>query len=173
LCSLAAILLLLCVSPAFPHDGGFGHSRRALFIAPAPDGFVLEYRIQQNREDALVELTLMDRDRDGKVSPEERDAYFQERARQLAAGLELQAPDGEAVAIRLVRYDLQQALTQTFTFALKTPARTLLLHDRNFPHKPGVVQIRQGAGVTVELARPVDLTHAERMFLRVQRSPQE
>jgi hypothetical protein len=141
-----------------------------VFLAPRADGLLLEYRILQNREDALVEMALMDQDHDGKITPEERDRYFQERARQLIAGLRLETPGGEAVDLTFLRYDLQQALAQTFTFALKTTAREVLLEDRNFPHKPGVVQIRQAEGVTVEIARPVDLTHAERIALRIKRA---
>ena len=53
---------------------------------------MLEYRILQNRDDALVEMTLMDQDHDGKITPEERDRYFQRRARQLAAGLDCGHP---------------------------------------------------------------------------------
>ncbi len=86
---VALIALLLVPLPAGAHDGGFGHSRRVLFFAPSADGLVLEYRILQNRDDALVEMTLMDQDHDGKITPEERDRYFQRRARQLAAGLDL------------------------------------------------------------------------------------
>jgi len=165
-----ALTLFLIAVPASAHDGGFGHSRRVLYLAPSADGLVLEYRILQNRDDALVEMTVMDQDRDGKITPQERDRYFQQRARQLSAGLQIHAPGGEAVELGFVRYELQQALSQTFTFALKTPAREIVLEDHNFPHKPGVVQIRQAQGLTVELTRPVDLTHAERVALRIRRS---
>jgi hypothetical protein len=164
------MVLLLAPCPVCAHDGGFGHSRRVIFLAPSADGLILEYRLVQNRDDALVEMVLMDQDHDGKITAEERDRYFQQRAHQLASGLHLQTPGGEEAKLTFVRYELQQALTQTFTFALKTSAREIVLEDRNFPHKPGVVQIRQAEGVTVELARPVDLTHAERFALRIKRT---
>jgi len=165
---LLALQALLAV-PVHAHDGGFGHSRRTLFLALRDGNLVLEYRLLLNRDEALLEMTRIDRNRDGRVSAEERDRYFQDRGRQLALGLRCQTPAGEAVPLTFVRYELGQALTQTYTFTLPAGPE-VLLDDRNFPHKPGVIQIRNGDGVGVELARPVDLTHAERVQLRVRRT---
>jgi hypothetical protein len=159
--------------PVFAHDGGFGHSRRTIFLAASPDRVVLEYRIMQNRDDALLEMTLMDRDRDGQVSQDEKDRYFQDRARQLAENLHCRTPDGEAITLQFIRYELQHSLVQVFHFTLATSAKEVLLDDRNFPHKPGLVQVLPGNGVTVELAKPVDLSHAERVHLRIKRIPAE
>jgi len=169
--------LLLIVLPALlagaghAHDGGFGHSRRTLFFALRDGKLVLEYRLLLNRDEALVETTLIDQDRDGRVSPEEKDRYFQDRGRRLATGLHCRTPAGEPLPLTFVRYDLGQALAQTYTFTLPAGPE-LLLDDRNFPHKPGVVQVRNGDGLGVELARPVDLTHAECVQLRIRRTNQ-
>jgi hypothetical protein len=170
---LLAVFAVLALSTALPgHDGGFGHSRRTIFLAARPDELVLEYRIVQNRDDALLEMTLMDRDGDGQVSQEEKDRYFQDRARLLAESLHCRTPGGQAIALKFIGYELQQALVQVFHFRLTTSEKDVLLDDRNFSHKPGLVQVRHGSGLTVELARPVDLSHAERINLRIKRTPQ-
>jgi hypothetical protein len=164
-----SVVLLLCTTAA-AHDGGFGHSRRELFFAaPSPDELILEYRLQHNRDDALVEMTLMDADRDGQVSAAERNRFLTERASQLAKGLTVKTAAGDPVPLKLGRVDLDHTLTQTFRFSLVTAAKELLLDDRNFPHKPGLIHVRQAEGLTVELARPVDLSHAERVTLRIKR----
>jgi hypothetical protein len=172
-----AVLVLLVLAVAGPaHDGGFGHSRRTIYVAPGPGGLTLEYRILHNRDDALLEMTRMDADGDGKVSAEEKERYFGERGRQLAEKFLCRTAGGEALQLRFVRYELGQALTQVYHFALATSEKEVLLDDRNFPHKPGLVQVRHAPGLAVELARPVDLTHAERVNLRVKRvmpQPQE
>jgi len=166
---LACLLTLACGVLASAHDGGFGHSRRAIFVAEEGEELVLEYRIIQNREDALVELTRIDTNRDGRIDAEEKERYFSARGRQLAAGLEVRAAGGEAVPLRLEHWSLDHSLVQVYRYTLKTPARELLLEDRNFPHKPGLVQIHSGKGLTVQLARPVDLNHAERVPLKIVR----
>ena len=164
----AAALLIALSAPA--HDGGFGHSRRAIFLSAEDKGLKLEYRIVQNRDEALVELALMDGDRDGQVSAEEKDRYFNARGRQLAASLHARTPDGEAIAVKFIGYELHHSLVQSYRFSLETSAHEILLDDRAFPHKPGRVQVRHGAGLKIEQAKPANLAHAERVSLRITRA---
>src|SRR5262249_6426047 len=145
------------------------HSRRTLYVTTEGDLLVLEYRIQHNRDDALVEMTLMDADGDGTVSTDERDRYLKERAKQLADNLPVKTAAGDAVALQFVKARLDQGLTQTYRFTLDTKAAEVLLEDRNFGHKPGVIQVTNGDGVTVTLTKPTDLTHADRVSLRIRR----
>src|SRR6187549_3808876 len=90
-------LVLLAVATASAHDGGFGHSRRTLYVAASPEGWAIEYRIALNRDEALVEMTHMDRDGDGQVSAEERDRYLAGRAKEVAERLRASDADGAAV----------------------------------------------------------------------------
>jgi hypothetical protein len=167
---LGAVLVLLGSAALGPaHDGGFGHSRRTLYLTTEGDTLVLEYRIQLNRDDALTEMTLMDADGDGTVSPEEKDRYLNDRAKKLAENLEVKTAAGDAVPLKFDRVRLDQGLTQTYRYTLTTSAAEVLLEDRNFGHKPGLVLVRNGDGVTVELAKQTDLTHADRVKLRVRR----
>jgi len=168
---LVTVLWLLAAALASAHDGGFGHSRRTLYLTATPQGFVLEYRLQHNRDDALVEMVRMDADRDGRLSEEEKQRFLKERATQLAANLLAKTPEGTAVALTFEQGRFDQALTQTYRWQLTTTAVELLLDDRNFGHKPGLVLVRHGESVTVTLAQATDLTHAERVSLRVRRSP--
>jgi hypothetical protein len=163
--------LLAAGSLAAAHDGGFGHSRRTIYLAVEGDHLVLEYRLQHNREDALVEMTLMDADGDGTISAEERDRFLKERARQLAENLLIKTAAGGAIVPKFDRARLDQGLTQTYRYTLPTTAGEVLLEDRNFGHKPGLVQVRTGDGLTVKLAKEIDLTHAERVNLRIERVP--
>src|SRR5690349_4525989 len=108
-------------------------------------------------------MTRMDVDRDGQVSAEERDRYLAARARQVADRLQARDTDGAAVALKPVRCELGPSLTQVYHFTAATAAREVVFDDRNFPHKPGLVQIRTGPGVEAELDKRADLNHAERV----------
>ena len=165
----ALLALALIFTAASAHDGGFGHSRRTIFADATADGFVLEYRIIQNRDEALTELTLIDSNKDGQISAEEKTHYFTARGQQLAKLLDVRTAKGEPVALKFLGYELHQALVQSYRFELPTVAREIQFEDRVFPHKPGLVQVRHGAGVKLEQARPANLAHAERVSLRITR----
>jgi hypothetical protein len=115
-------------------------------------------------------MTLMDADGDGIVSAEEKERFLKVRAKQLAENLQVKTAAGDAVTLKLERVSLDQALTQTFRFTLDTAATEVLLEDRNFSHKPGLVYVRNSDGVTATLAKATDLTHADRVSLRIRRS---
>ena len=162
-------VLLLCGSAA-AHDTGFGHSRRALYVTTAPDGFALEYRVKQNPEEALVQMTLIDANGDGEISGEEKDRYFTKEASTIAERLKCTSAKGASVHVEPVNYQLDQALTQLFRFRIATDETVLLLTDEVFPQKPGVVRVVTGAGVKAEIDGKVDLTHAERVTIRLSRT---
>jgi hypothetical protein len=165
----ALLVFAVCLGGVSAHDGGFGHSRRTIFADAAADGFILEYRIIQNRDEALTELTIMDTDRDGKISAEEKENYFSTRGRQIAKLLDVRTMKGQPVALKFVDHELHQALVQSYRFKIESSANEILLDDRVFPHKPGLVQVRHGSGVKLEQARPTNLAHAERVSLRITR----
>jgi hypothetical protein len=166
---LIGVLLALATTVS-AHDGGFGHSRRTLFVQATPDGWAVEYRIAANRDEALVELIHMDTNADGQVSADERDRWFLARAQQIAQQMQVHTEAGAAVPLKFVRCELGSSLTQTYHFLLTSDAPALLIDDRNFSHKPGLVQVRTGPGVATELAKPVDLTHAERVSVRIKKT---
>lgn len=169
---LAGMLLpFVAVSAAEAHDTGFGHSRRAILVGRDAEGWILEYRTVLAPEEALLEMTQMDRDGDGRISPQERDVYFDGRGAEIGRGLRIRTPDGAPQAVELRGWALQHNFAQVYRFALSSRAEELLLEDHNFPHKPGMVRVRPGKGVKIELARPVDLFHAERITLRIVREP--
>src|SRR5262245_38340773 len=116
-----AVLALLCASST-AHDGGFGHSRRSIFVDAGAGELTIEYRVFQNRDEALIELTRMDRDGDGQVSATERDVYFTARGRRLAEGLQVRTADGAALPVRFVRQELHQTLVQCYHLVVATDA---------------------------------------------------
>jgi hypothetical protein len=166
---LAVILSLLSVSFAQAHDTGFGHSRRTLLVTTSAGELTLEYRIMPSAEEALIEATQVDADGDGKITPAERDAHFAEVARRLVAGLHLQTGAGEKLEAQFVRYSLQNSLAQTFRFRIATDSDVILLEDRNFAHKPGQVRILTGQGVQAAEAADADLSHVDRLSIKIQR----
>ena len=86
--------------------------------------------------------------------------------------LQLLKPSGRSPA----GYRLENSLAQVFLFQVQSRAAELQLVDRNFPHKPGQVRIIPGPGIKVELLESVDLSHAERVPLKITRignSPQK
>jgi hypothetical protein len=151
------------------HDGGFGHSRRAIFIAAEPKLLIIEYRITMNRDEALLELAQIDRNHDGKIAAEEKNDYFTTRGRALADKLHLRTADNKRVPLRFLSYDLKHPLCQVYRFTAETDATETLLDDQNFPYKPGQIRIVASDGVKVELETPADLNHAERVNLKIHR----
>ncbi len=168
---MAALLVSFVAATALAHDTGFGHSRRTIFIAPSDSGFVLEYRIQLSADEAMIELTHMDRDRDGRVSADERDAFLTARGEALAADIEIEREDGDSVDLRRINFRLGPTLTQTFVYRLATDAVELTVTDRNFAHKPGLVRLIVGKGGRLERLDEADLSHASKIRVRVTRAP--
>jgi len=162
-------LLLLTAAQARGHDSGFGHSRRTLIFSAKPEEILLEYRIVLSADEALVEMTRMDRDRDGTISGAEKERYFAERAKELAHGWEVTTPEGERLQPVFARVELGHSLTQSYRFTVSTAERTIFFVDTNFSHKPGQVSILSGPGVQAEPQAAATLAHAERISVVVTR----
>jgi hypothetical protein len=164
---LGAMLLVALASITRAHDGGFGHSRRTIHVRGLQPGLSIEYRIVLNRDEALAEMALMDVNKDGQVRATEREKYFVARGKEIASRLLARTTDGKPILVKYTGYSLDQALAQTYQFSLATEEFEVLLEDRVFPHKPGLVQVRSGGGVKIEQEKPVNLAHAERVTLRI------
>lgn len=169
---LIAVLLLIAVArTAIAHDTGFGHSKRTLLVAATPEAFLLEYRLTAGADEVLIEMTLMDTDADGQISPEEADRHFTALAQKLAANLKCRTPAGKPLVVEPLSHGLGASLTQTFRFRVSSTSREIFLTDLNFPHKPGQIRIIRTPGVQVDLTESIDLTHAERLPLSIRRDP--
>jgi hypothetical protein len=164
------LLALAASAPARAHDTGFGHSRRTILFSARPEEILLEYRIILSPDEALVEMTRMDRNRDGRVSADEKDRYFAERARELVRGWELSTAEGERLEPVLAHVELGHSLTQTYRFTVSTAERTMFFVDTNFAHKPGQVSILSGPGLKAVPQAAMNLTHAERISVVVTRT---
>jgi hypothetical protein len=140
------LLVLAAASPARAHDTGFGHSRRTILFSARPEA------------------------RDGRVSADEKDRYFAERARELARGWELSTAEGGRLEPVLARVELGHSLTQSYRFTVSTRERTMVFVDTNFSHKPGQVSILSGPGLKAVPQAAMNLAHAERISVVVTRT---
>ncbi len=165
-----AVLSLLTEPLAEAHDTGFGHSRRTLRVSSTATELTLEYRMALSADEALIEATQIDADGDGRITSAEQDAHFMGVAGRLMAGFDLRTADGRALQPTLVRYGLQNSLTQTFCFRIETDSDVIFLEDRNFAHKPGQVRILTGQGVNVATNAEPDLSHVDRLSFKVMRT---
>lgn len=167
-----AVLLSFTINAAtlFAHDGGFGHSRRLIYASTTPEGLILEYRLKQGLEEALVELVHVDADRDGKISETEREKFFNQRGQALLANLEFRdASSGKPLRTEFAGFELQHSLVQVYRLRVNSAARSVLLVDRNFPHKPGQVAIEVDAGLKAELPEEIDFSHADQVRVTLER----
>jgi hypothetical protein len=122
----------------------------------------MEYRLKQGLEEGLVELTQIDANHDGTMSPMERDHFFQQRGQDLLARLSFRdATSGQPLVAEFIGFELQHSLVQIYRIRVRGAGAGLLLEDRNFPHKPGQVGIEVDHGLTAELPEEIDLTHAD------------
>ena len=112
----------------------------------------------------------MDQDGDGRVSPQEKDRYFADRARRLAEAWEVTTAEGERLRPVFARVELGHSLTQSYRFTIATSAQEILFVDSNFSHKPGQIAIVSGSGLQAKPRTPTDLSHAERVSVAITRT---
>jgi hypothetical protein len=154
----------------FAHDGGFGHSRRLIYVSATADSLLVEYRLKQGLEEGLVELVHVDADRDGKISQAERERFFTQRGKDLLARLEFRDErSGKPLRAEFAGFELEHSLVQVYRIRVASSAERVLLIDRNFPHKPGQVAIEVDAGLKAELPAEIDFTHADRVRVTLER----
>jgi len=169
---LIALFVLAGGTCLLAHDGGFGHSRRTIWVSSNADSLILEYRITQNADEALLEVIQMDRDGNGQISAEERERHFAGMAKYLGQRLQFQTPAGSALPATFVRYELQNSLTQIYRFSVPTREPIIILEDGMYPHKPGAVRVVTAAGLKAELAQATNLTHVDWLSVKITRSAQ-
>lgn len=159
---------LLLGSLAAAHDGGFGHSRRTIAVFADAAGWTIEYRLTLNPDEALLELAGMDSNGDGQISAIMRDQFCAGRARALLQRLALTGSTN--VPLRYEGCSWGPALTQTYRFRAETAEAALMLTDDNFTYKPGLVRLAAGPGVSLNVEKQADLTHAERVRIQISRA---
>ncbi len=122
------------------------------------DGSIeVEYRVQLGRQAAFAEALQIDRDRDGRLTPEEQSEYFAGLEKTILRGLELRV-DGRDLALRRVgELTLEMPFRKIYRFEAACPdAGHLEFHNENFPDSPGTASI----GVEAAPARDVLLNSA-------------
>jgi hypothetical protein len=84
----AAIVFALITRPT-AHESPVDHVERALRLSIADGKLIVSYRLQVTERAALLQLHRMDTDHDGRISEQERDAFFTPFSAHLAAQLKL------------------------------------------------------------------------------------
>ena len=99
----APILLvgLICAGTArAAHDSPIDHVDRVVQIYVAGGRLHVHYRFRCEERQVLLQLHQMDKNGDGKISDEERDAYFSGVAQQLLKQLHVEF-DGEPLPLAI------------------------------------------------------------------------
>src|SRR3954462_9411817 len=96
-----AVLTLVCVctvAPSIAHDSPIDHMERIVQIYIESGKVHIIYRFRCEERQAMLQLHQMDKNGDGKISEEERKAYFDGVATDLSAALHLEV-DGKPMSL--------------------------------------------------------------------------
>ena len=154
------ILALGCCTHLLAHESPVDQIPRSLSLWVEGDRLQVRYEEQLSERSALLELYAMDRNRDGVVQDSERDAFLDEKVRQLIERLRLSGTttprDAKLKPVGSVV--LRRGYRQVYEFEIDTSAFergphnfTLTVLDSR--HRPGPFQATIG--------RPSDLPPSE------------
>jgi hypothetical protein len=175
LCHILAALAFIAATSAIAHESPGDHVRREASLTLEGNRLVLTYRIEPGERNVLVELHAMDADADGNISDVERDAFFAERARDLAALLELSIAGARVPLVPEGAAALDAGFGQTYRFTAMLDAQprqrlAAELNDVFSAQQPGPFHYRApGAATRIALlgAAPAESesAHPERVAL--------
>ncbi|HVE42085.1 MAG TPA: hypothetical protein VNM14_19480 [Planctomycetota bacterium] len=145
-------LLLLSVLAADDGSAGDGAVDQQVRLSLRSGAIQVDYSVQLGRQAAFAEALQMDRDRDGRLSPEEQAEYFAGLEKTILRGLELRV-DGRELALRRVgELKLEMPFRKLYRFEAACPsAGRLEFHNENFPDSPGAASIMVEATPTLDV----------------------
>ncbi len=139
---LLCLLMLVCAAAA--HESPIDHVDRRLAFTVSGDTLELRYRFRQTQRAALLQLRVMDADRDGRISAAEREGFFKQASERLANRLKLKAADGEQPFRATGAVVLRPDFSQEFRFTVPlNGAAAVTFHDEFSHQHPGNVVITQ------------------------------
>ena len=128
-----AVLIAICfVAPSSAHDSPIDHVDRVVQIYAEAGRLHVIYRFRCEERQILLQLHQMDKNGDGKISDEERDAYFNSVAEQLTKQLLVEV-DGQALPLASDGpVQLAPDLSQTYRLSAPLPNLSTGAHAGRF-----------------------------------------
>ncbi len=158
---MTRVLIVLCTlllgRVLSAHESPIDHVDRRLKLRVDGTKLLLTYDLRQTQRAALLQLRVMDRDDDGRISNEERDQFLKQLAERQSRLLKIEL-NGKSLALKPVgRVALLPDLTQRFVFECEVRqlatgihrGRLRDLHSRAYPGSFRVLQDRSKRKTTV------------------------
>ena len=135
-------LLLLGILAADDGSAGDGAVDQQVRLSLRAGAIQVDYSLQLGRQAAFAEVLQIDRDRDGRFSPEEQAAYFTALEQTILGGLELRL-DGRDLTLRHVgELRLEMPFRKIYRFEAACPSTGRMeFHNENYPDSPGAAAI--------------------------------
>ena len=112
---LLVVMLVVCHAPAVSaHDSPIDHVERVVTIYVEGGKLHVIYQFRCEERQVMLQLQKMDKNSDGKISDDERDAYFKDVARQLCEELHVEVDGRELKLTSDVAVRLSPDLSQTY-----------------------------------------------------------
>ena len=139
---MIGFVLLGLLSAADDGTGGDDAVAQQVRLSLRAGAIQVDYSLQLGRQAAFAEVLQIDRDRDGRFSPEEQAAYFTALEQTILGGLELRL-DGRDLTLRRVgELRLEMPFRKIYRFEAACPsAGRMEFHNENFPDSPGAAAI--------------------------------
>jgi hypothetical protein len=126
-----ALALLLAASPLRAHESPIDHVDRVVQVY-IEEGLVhVVYRFRCEERQVMLQLFRMDKNSDGKISDDERAAWFEKEAKDITARLRLEI-DGKPLTLTADSPSLAPDLSQTYHFTAPLPALSPGDHSGKF-----------------------------------------
>ena len=139
---MIALVVLGILAAADDGSAGDGAIDQQVRLSLQGGTIALEYSIQLGRQAAFAEVLEIDRDRDGRLSPEEQAQYFAALEKTLLGGLELRVDGREAALRRVGELRLEMPFRKIYRFEASCGgARRIEFHNENYPDSPGTATL--------------------------------
>ncbi len=153
--AVAAVIFLFASAATADPGGSSTKIDQHVVIRIDRQRISVDYTLTMNRAGAFQEVLAIDKNRDGIMSRDERDAYFNEIGRQLVAGLELSVNGCEQSLRQVGELQLSMPFKKRIQFqceqALPKQTARLEFHNDNY------LAIDGAASISVEVIGPVRL----------------
>jgi len=147
--SVLIVVLCLCASTTLAHESPIDHVDRKLRLSVDGDKLLLTYQLRLTQRAALLQLRSMDSDKNGRISENERDKFFQKTSRRLAKLIDAELDHGRLTFEPVGKVRLAADFSQTFQFAAplgkldSKKTREGVIRDRHSRSYPGSFVFQQ------------------------------